>query len=185
MTHQEMPSTPEVQKKSNATAIVSAIVGLGVLALLALAFLSPSGGRPRQGDPAPDFAVVLFDGSEVSLSDLRGQVVVLNFWASWCTPCRREAPELQAVWEMYEGKGVVFLGLSYKDAKDASRAFIEEFGITYPNGADPRGKISRTYGLIAVPETFVIDAEGKVAWFHIGEVQSDELARRLAQTIGQ
>jgi len=164
--------------------IISIVFGLGLLALLAFAF-SPGSGRPLQGDPAPGFSLVLFDGSEVSLSDLRGQVVVLNFWASWCTPCRREAPELQKVWEMYEGKGFVFVGVSHKDAEDASRSFIQEFGITYPNGADLRSKISRAYGVTAVPETFVIDAEGRVAWVYIGEVQADELVQRLAQMVAR
>jgi len=170
----------------NLTRIISIVFGLGLLALLAFAFFSPGGGRPVQGDSAPDFSLVLFDGSEVSLSNLRGQVVVLNFWASWCDPCRQEASDLQKVWEMYEGKGVVFLGLSYKNAEEDSRAFVKELGITYRNGADdPRGKISRAYGVTAVPETFVIDAEGKVAWVYIGEVQADELVQRLAQMVAR
>ena len=174
-----------VKVTHNVTRILSIVVGLGLLALLAFAFFSPYGGRPLQGEPAPDFSLDLFDGSEVSLSDLRGQVVVLNFWASWCNPCRQEAPDLQEMWEMFEGRGVMFLGLSYKDAEDASRAFIQEFGITYPNGADPRGKIGRSYGVTAVPETFVIDAEGKVAWIKVGPVQADELVRRLALMVAQ
>jgi len=170
-------------KKSSVSKIILFLVGLGLLILLAFAFLSPQGGRPQQGEAAPDFNFVSFDGADISLSDLGGQVVVLNFWASWCGPCRQEAPELQEVWESYKGRGVVFVGLSYQDAEEASRAFIEEFGITYPNGVDST-KIARRYGLTGVPETFVIDAEGKVAWFYVGEVQADELAQRLAQMIG-
>jgi len=168
-------------RKSSVTTVVSVIVGVGLLALLAFALFSPSGGRPQQGQPTPDFTLVLFDGSEISPGDLRGQIVVLNFWASWCTPCRREAPALQAVWETYEGQGIVFLGVSYKDAEDASRAFVEEFGITYPNGTDSRGRIGRLYGVTGVPETFIIDAQGKVAWFHMGEVEAGVLERQLAQ----
>ncbi len=168
-------------KKGNVTTLVSAAVGLALLALLAFAFFSPSGGRPAQGELAPDFALTLFDGAEISLSELRGQVVVLNFWASWCSPCREEAPALQAIWETYQNEGVILLGVSYKDAEDVSRAFVQEFGLTYPNGPDPRGRIGRAYGVTAVPETFIIDAEGKVAWFYIGQVTADELAQRLAQ----
>ena len=181
MTYQETPDTPSAKKRSNVATIVSVATGLGLLVLLAFAFFSPSGGRPQQGDPAPDFSLALFDGSEMYLSDLRGQVVVLNFWSSWCGPCREEAPDLQKIWEIYEDKGVAVLGVSYKDAEDASRAFVEEFGLTYPNGADLKGKVSRAYGITGVPETFVIDAEGKVAWFYMGQVTADELVRRLAQ----
>ncbi len=169
----------------NVSRIISVVIGVGLLALLAFALLSPDGGRPQPGEPAPDFSLTLLDGSEISLSDLRGQVVVINFWASYCGPCRQEAPELQAVWERYKGAGVVLLGLSYKDAEDASRAFLEDLGITYLNGADRRGKIGRAYGITAVPETFVIDAEGKVAWLRIGEVQAGELAQQLADLTGK
>ena len=185
MLYQETTDTFSSNKQSNVTSIISVVVGLGLLALLAFAFFSPEGGRPLEGDPAPDFSITLLDGSEVSLSDLRGQVVVLNFWASWCDPCRQEAPSLQEVWETYEGKGVTFLGVSYKDAEDASRAFVQEFGLTYLNGTDPRDRISRAYGITGVPETFIIDAEGKIVQFYVGEVRPEELARRLAQLTGR
>lgn len=170
-------------KRNNVTTFVSAAIGLALLALLAFAIFSPSGGRPLQGELAPDFTLTLLDGAQMSLSDLRGQVVVLNFWSSWCAPCREEAPDLQAIWETYQDKEVVFLGVSYKDAEDVSRAFVQELGLTYLNGADPRGRISRAYGVTAVPETFVIDAEGKVAWFYVGQVVAEDLAQRLAQMI--
>jgi cytochrome c biogenesis protein CcmG/thiol:disulfide interchange protein DsbE len=169
--------------KGSVAALVSTVAGVGLLILLAFALLSPAGGRPALGDPAPDFSIDLFDGTEVSLSNWRGQVVVLNFWASWCAPCRQEAPDLQEIWERYQDKGVVVLGVSYKDAEDASRSFTEEFGLTYRNGADLRNKISRAYGVTGVPETFFIDADGKVAWFHLGQVTADLLTSELAQLV--
>ena len=157
-----------------------------LLALLTYGFLSSrEGGRPQRGEFAPDFSLTLLDGadqgrpSEISLADLRGQVVVLNFWASWCSPCRREAPALQRVWEAYQDRGVVFVGLTYHDVEGASLAFIKEYGITYANGVDEMGRISRDYGVTAVPETFIIDREGRVAWFQIGEVQAETLTRQL------
>jgi cytochrome c biogenesis protein CcmG/thiol:disulfide interchange protein DsbE len=119
------------------------------------------------------------DGSEITLSDLRGQVVVLNFWASWCAPCRREAPAFQHVWETTHDQGVVFVGVTYHDVPDASLSFIEEYRITYPNGADEMGRISSAYGVSAVPETYVIDREGRLAWSQIGEVQAEALIRQL------
>ena len=181
MSSQEFPNASEPMLDRNVTTIISAGVGLGLLALVAFGFLAPGGGRPHQGDPAPDFSVALLDGSQVSLGELRGQVVVLNFWASWCVACRQEAPVLQEAWETYESTGVIFLGVAYKDAKDASQEFVREFGLTYGNGFDERGRISRAYGVVAVPETFVIDRDGSVAWVRIGEIQTGELSEQLEQ----
>jgi DsbE subfamily thiol:disulfide oxidoreductase len=130
---------------------------------------------------APDFALTLLDGSEISLVGLRGQIVVLNFWASWCSPCRREAPALQRVWEAYRDQGVVFVGVTYQDAEAASLAFIEEFGITYANGVDAMGRISSEYGVTAVPETYVIDRDGRLVWSQIGEVWEETLVEQLAR----
>jgi cytochrome c biogenesis protein CcmG/thiol:disulfide interchange protein DsbE len=170
-----------MNKKSCITPFISAAVGLGLLALLAFALFSPGGGRPQPGEPAPDFTLTLLDGSQTSLSDLRGQTTILNFWSSWCEPCRQEAPALQTIWETYRDKGIVLLGVSYKDAPDVSRAFVQELGLTYPNGADPRGRISRAYGITAVPETFIIDSQGQIAWYYIGQITAAELTQRLAQ----
>jgi len=181
MADRETFQAPVARKKVSVSTILFAAVGVGVLALLAFALTSSDRGRPQPGEPASDFSLPLFDGTQLSLSDLRGQVVVLNFWASWCAPCRKEAPDLQTVWEMYQGQGVVFLGITYQDARNASQKFVEEAGITYPNGIDEKGRISRQYGVTAVPETFIIDRQGRVAWVHIGEVQAGELLRRLEQ----
>jgi len=170
------PSPSNTRDVSNLLAVV---VALAVLALLSLALLSGRQERPQPGDPAPPFSLSLFDGPTVSLSDLKDQVVVLNFWASWCAPCRREAGELQHAWEAYRERGVVFLGITYKDTPSASLRFIQEMGITFPSGADEKGRISRAYAITGVPETFVIDRDGRVAWFHIGELETGALAEQL------
>ncbi|MBN1642656.1 MAG: TlpA family protein disulfide reductase [Anaerolineae bacterium] len=161
-----------------------ALVAASILGLLVLGLLSTRQARPAQGDPAPSFALTMWDGSRVSLRDLRGEVVVLNFWASWCTPCEREAPALQSVWETYQDRGVTFLGVTYQDAEEAGRAFVDEYGITYANGTDERGQISRAYGVLAVPETFVIDAQGVVARIYVGEVEADALAAQIEGMLG-
>jgi peroxiredoxin len=181
MTTDENPQAPAARTKSRLTTALPVIVGLGLLVLVTYALLSSDDGRPQPGDYAPDFTLTLFDGLEMSLKDLHGQVVVLNFWASWCTSCRQEAPELQKTWEMFEDQGVTFLGVTFKDAGDASRDAAREAGITYPNGIDVKNRISSAYGVSAVPETFIIDREGKIVWFHAGAVNAETLVEQLAQ----
>ena len=114
------------------------------------------------GQPAPDFVLETFAGDTVALSDLRGQVVVLNFWASWCKECEEEAADLQALAEAYDGRGATVLGVDYTDTEPAARAYLERFGVTYPNGPDAGGQISRAYRITGVPETIVIDTEGRI-----------------------
>lgn len=185
MVEREGDPSAEPPHRTNIATLMFVAVAVGLLILLAFAFASPQGNRPQEGDPAPDFELTLLDGSQVSLSNLRGQVVVLNFWASWCGPCRQEAPALQQVWEAYEGRGVVMLGVSYQDAEDASQQFIEQFGLTYANGIDVGGRISRAYGVTGVPETFLIDRQGRVAWSRLGEVTAERLTRQLEQLQAQ
>jgi len=180
MTDRDPSDALEPSSKRNLSTHLFVAIGLVLLVLLTYGFVSSrDGGRPQPGELAPGFSLTLMDGSELALSDLRGQVVVLNFWASWCSPCRREAPAFQSVWEATKDRGVAFVGVTYRDAQDASLAFIEEYGLTYPNGVDEMGRISDDYGVTAVPETFVIDREGRVAWLQIGEVQADLLARQI------
>ena len=181
MTEPQPAEIVAVPEKRSLSTILFFVVSVGLLALLAFGLLSPKTGRPQVGEPAPSFTLTLFDGSKVSLSDLRGQLVVLNFWASWCSPCREEAPALESVWQAHRDEGVVFVGITYKDAAGASQAFMEEYGITYGNGVDTKSQISRAYGVTAVPETYIIDREGKVAWLHLGQVDAGTLAERLAQ----
>jgi cytochrome c biogenesis protein CcmG/thiol:disulfide interchange protein DsbE len=174
------PQEPEADSKRDLSTHLVVAIGIVLLALVAYGFLSAQeGGRLQRGELAPDFSLRLLDGSDLAPADLEGKVVVLNFWASWCAPCRREASALQSVWETYQDQGVVFVGVTYHDAKEASLDFIEEYGITYPNGVDEQGKISSAFGVTAVPETYVIDREGRLAWSHIGEVQEESLIRQL------
>ena len=180
MADREASEVPETGPKRNLSTPLYVAIGLVVLALLAYGFLSSrEGGRPQRGELAPEFSLTLLDGSELALSDLRGQVVVLNFWASWCAPCRREASALESVWATYKDQGVVFVGVTYRDAQDASLAFIQEYGLTYLNGLDEMGRISDDYGVTAVPETYVIDHAGRITWVQIGEVEAGELIRAL------
>jgi len=149
-----------------------------LLAIVGWHLLQANRAQPTEGR-APDFSMTTFDGEEVHLADLRGQVVVLNFWASWCVPCIEEAPELEATWQAYKDQDVMFLGIDYLDAEAKGLAFLAEHGITYPNGPDLRQKISDDYYITGVPETFVIDPEGNITFHAALPINRGTLSREI------
>ena len=129
--------------------------------------------------PAPDFTAQTVDGKTVRLSDLKGRVVMLDFWTSWCPPCRREAPTLAEVYREYQGKNVEFIGVAiWDDPEDVSR-FVESFDISYPNLVDARGRIGISYGVIGIPEKFFIDPNGDVVRKLVGPIESETLRDAL------
>ena len=163
------------------------IVGLAVVAfllLLSYGLLSGPGGGPLSEGSAPDFSLQRFDGGQLSLANLRDQVIVVNFWASWCEPCREEAPILERVWQEYQGQGVTFMGIAYKDTEGKARAFLDEFGITYPNALDPGNRVARSYRVQGVPETFFIK-DGEIADLYIGPLTEDQLVTRIERLLAR
>ncbi len=136
-------------------------------------------GRVGQGERAPVFTLQTFDGQSIRLADLRGQVVVINFWASWCVPCEAEAAELEKAWRRYAEQGVMFLGVDYVDTETEARAFLQEFGVTYPNGPDLQTAISHSYRVRQVPETFVVDPSGTLAKVFIGPTTEAQLSAAI------
>lgn len=174
----------------------AALVVIGVLALTALLALgltnrsSPTGrsGATRIHKPAPPINISLYNGGgSISPERYAGKPLVVNFWASWCGPCRQEAPLFERLWREYGERGVVFIGVNIQDAHADARAYLSEFGITYPNGYDEGGRISVDYGVIGIPVTFFINREGVVERRWVGAVREaklrlwiDELARGAA-----
>jgi cytochrome c biogenesis protein CcmG/thiol:disulfide interchange protein DsbE len=117
-----------------------------------------------------------FADSRLSLAELEGTPVMLNFWASWCIPCREEAPLLQDGWERYGPKGVLFLGLNMQDLTEDARGFLDEFAITYPSIREPSNEIARAYGATGIPETYFISRGGRVVGHVIGVMSERQLA---------
>jgi cytochrome c biogenesis protein CcmG, thiol:disulfide interchange protein DsbE len=146
--------------------LVALIPALGFIGLLWIG-LARTGSQAEPGSSAPSFEFSLLDDSAVLTDeDLRGRPVVLNFWASWCIPCREEAPLLEKTWRTYRDQGVVFLGVNIKDAKSDAKRFVKDFGITYPTVRDLDQSLTKDFGVKGLPETFFVDHR----WSFIGAI---------------
>jgi cytochrome c biogenesis protein CcmG/thiol:disulfide interchange protein DsbE len=165
-----------------------AAVGLVVLlfALLLWKLVEDEGGalgqQAARGErpQAPDFTLERLDRKgELVLSSLRGKAVVVNFWASWCIPCKEEAPFLEEVWREKRGEGLVVVGLDAKDFRRDARDFVRRFDLTFPIVYDGPGSTLSRWGVTGFPETFVLDREGRVVESFVGAVNSDEDRARL------
>jgi cytochrome c biogenesis protein CcmG/thiol:disulfide interchange protein DsbE len=132
---------------------------------------------------AHQFSVELLDGGTMALSDLRGKVVLLDFWASWCPPCRQEAPILAEVYREYGGEAVEFLGINIWDRRQDALAFVEQFAVPYPNAVDNDGAIAINYGVRGLPEKFVIDQAGVVVKKFVGPMPAETLRGILDEVI--
>ena len=153
---------------------------------------TPSGEVIPEADraSAPEFSGTLLEtGREWESSKLAGQVGVLNFWGSWCAPCRVETPEFSEVWGDYSAAGVQFLGINVKETdQQFARAFIDRFGIGFPSLYDPRGEVAlafRGYPATAIPTTIVLDPQGRVAAVYTGAVAQDDLRRVIDSVLGE
>ena len=165
-------------------ALVIVLAG-GMIGLLAYGFMRDSRyiQSPLVARRAPPFALTLFDGKAIRLADLRGKAALLNFWASWCVPCRAEARALESAWQKFKDRGVVFLGVNIQDKEEDARAFIKEFGITYLNGRDESGKIAIDYGVWGIPETFFVDLNGRITYKHAGELKTPIIVAKVDETL--
>ena len=157
-------------------AIVPALAFIGVLSIAVFR----SGSQAEAGKSAPSFDLQLLDGSgALTDEDLKGHPVVINFWASWCIPCREEAPLFERAWKNYRDEGVIFLGVNIKDAESDARAFVKEFGITYPVVRDLDQTLTKDFGVKGLPETFFVDHR----WTFIGAISGADSGEQQGTVI--
>lgn len=155
---------------------------LGLAVVLTLAFRrDPHDIRTGTvGQPAPAFTLADLSGNgSISLSQYKGKIVVLNFWASWCVPCKEENPALTELWERYRGTDVVLLGIVFQDTPEAARAYTARLGNTWPSAIDDTGQMSLGYGVFGPPETYFIGADGIIAGRHIGPIDLATLSNGI------
>jgi cytochrome c biogenesis protein CcmG/thiol:disulfide interchange protein DsbE len=156
---------------------------LGLLAIVAIELNHSQQGQIGPGDRVNNFSMPLFSGyelngqSQIQLSNFRGKVVMINFWASWCKPCEQEAPNLEQAWQFYKDDSrVVFIGADYVDTEPEARAYLAKFGITFANGPDLGTRVSQLFRIKGVPETYFIDQQGVLQYAQIGPFSSvDEI----------
>lgn len=161
--------------------LVPPVLAAALAAVLGAALLNPArgttSGGPLVGKPAPDFALQSLDNAPVSLTNLRGRPVVLNFWASWCVPCREEAPLFRELSDRQEaGQGLAVIGILFQETKEQNaRDFIREFALAYPSLRDPQSRTAINYGVGGIPETFFIDRAGVVQHMDRGGLNRERL----------
>ena len=158
-----------------------------ILCLLSSACSREKGGEATGsiiiGSKAPDFSMTGISGQQISLKDLRGQGVLVNFWATWCYPCREEMDDLKAAYEKYKDQGIVILGIDMKEGEDTVRKFTDSYKITYPILIDTDGKVSDAYNVFGIPSSFFIDREGVIRDIVLGEMDQDSINNKIEKLI--
>jgi cytochrome c biogenesis protein CcmG/thiol:disulfide interchange protein DsbE len=165
---------------------IAALIIVGFLGLLVWGMLNKKpitglSGITMVNRPAPDFSLTTFKGNTISLADLHGKPVVINFWASWCPPCKIEAPLIERTWRAYKSRGLIFLGVNIQDRKEDALDYMREFNITYPNGPDPSGEIAIDYGVSGLPVTFFVSRNGEVVRRWVGAIEKNVLTSSIEE----
>lgn len=159
--------------------VLAAVLGIAALLATGLGRDPTATASPLVGRTAPDFRLAGLQGPPVRLSALRGQIVVVNFWASWCAECRTEQQALDQTWERFRDSGVVVLGVNFQDNATDAGNYLAGAGLTYPNVQDTDSRTALAYGLRGVPETFVVNRSGRIVDRVIGPVDAGRLASTL------
>lgn len=192
LTPSEAVETPEVEKKASRrlpvwVVVLAFVLLAGFLGLIGWGLSRQTQGALQIGDRVPEFSATTFDGTPFNTREYAGKVIVVNFWASWCKPCEQEAANLEAAYQHYRPGGqVVFLGLAWVDTEPNSLAYLQKFGVTYPNGPDLATKISQIFRVQGVPETYIIDRKGHLAYSKIGPFSStDEIIAAIDSVLAK
>lgn len=152
-----------------------------ILLLLGAMLLARGSGTPTQiGMTAPDFSLTTLDGEPISLAELRGRPVIVNFWASWCLPCQEEFPLLAEAYQRHAEHGLAIVGIVYQDTSSAAADFMEREGASWPAAADPDGRAAQAYGILAPPETFLVDRDGRIVARALGQFSAAWLEENVA-----
>jgi cytochrome c biogenesis protein CcmG/thiol:disulfide interchange protein DsbE len=152
------------------------------LSLVVAACGSPGGTVAKTGEPAPAITGTALDGSAIDLAAYRGKPVIVNFWASWCTPCREEFPLFkEKLAELGPSDGLVILGVLYKDQPELAQAFLDDFGASWPSIDDPQGTTAAAYRVVAPPQTYFIDGDGVLRGIQIGQVRPEDFDTQYAK----
>ncbi len=164
------------------------LLNVGLLAFLLIQLLTPAStpsSDPIVGHPAPHFSLAALEPaagkSTLSLSDFKGKAIVLNFWASWCAPCKEELPLLENTWKQMQvqRKDVIVIGIDYQEASSAATSFLQQNGVTYPAALDASGSVASTYGITSLPDTFFINRNGIVVSKELREITAQTLSNNL------
>jgi len=174
--------------KSHAGLSTVPLLSLAVVVLLITGFLvytfgfaGNSNGVVETGKKAPNFELPGLNGETIRLSDYRGQVVLVNFWATWCKPCQVEMPEFQAIYEKYRNDGFTILGVNQAEPPELVRPYVEKGGYSWTFALDEKGKISERYGVYRIPQSYLIDRDGKVVYMWLGIATQDSVESQLAK----
>tara|TARA_Y100000588_G_scaffold85716_3_gene91022 strand:- start:3409 stop:3918 length:510 start_codon:yes stop_codon:yes gene_type:complete len=164
------------------------VMGVFLLVAISACAIDDTAGPPQLGAPIPGYTATTLEGDSVSLSSLRGEVVLLNLWATWCAPCRKETPFLQELFEEHEEDGLHLVGVSLDTgaATEQVERFVEDYGVTYTILHDPENRAMELYRVLGLPATFLIDREGVLQWMRYGPVgeTDQEFLSELGDALG-
>jgi cytochrome c biogenesis protein CcmG/thiol:disulfide interchange protein DsbE len=183
----EPPSAAGGRRVRVAFVAAALVAGLAVATLLGygLSRGTDSTGSTSQpvGTLAPDFRLPSLAGSDISLADYRGRPVFVYFWASWCLPCRDEAPVLETAWREFRDSGLVIIGINIQDSDDAASGFVQEYNMTFPVARDRDGRVYIDYGVYGVPESFFVGADGRIVQRWIGPLDLGQIRTSLEKLV--
>jgi cytochrome c biogenesis protein CcmG/thiol:disulfide interchange protein DsbE len=189
-TQPTQPTQPTSRKPLLIAGVAALIIGLVALGVVAMRLAGQQGARPTVGSPAPNFTLTAFPGydgglgEKITLADLKGKVVVVNFWGSWCIECHKEAADLEATYLKYKSQDVVFIGIDWLDTERPALDYLAQYNITYANGFDTQSTIAKQYRITGAPETFIIDKQGIVRETIIQPISAARLGAMIDKVLG-